>query len=378
MSQLVIKSQCPIILRVSSKGRSFDLPLEIKLTGTFKDLSLNDLGVEDTIVIESEDKIHLPIPGKDNVYLLWSEGTTSYKIGCSGRVSARMDDFKTGNPPEVNLICLACCPGGNKMEKILHAKYEKNRVSKMGRGNEWFRFKNNEINSVIQEYVRLRSLNKHYLNINIIQEDIKDEELLEENTPEEILLSIKSNVFTIPPNIKDIISPQFIEEFIKNTSRWVLAREHEDFLKKLPLCGYMTNKSSDVGKMCTQLAINMFEEDDPTKWRCDDIICVGKGKKYTLEISKINLSPFLATVSLLVCNQFKRIVGENTLHTLLKEKHLCKKKIIYTSDSYNEINVESLTDSFSPEFYLTRIEAGIKVEYTFYCTKYGKFTKERN
>jgi hypothetical protein len=139
-------SQCPIVLRVSSKGRSFDFPVEIKLTGTFEGLSLHDLGIKKNIVIISEEKIHLPLSGEDNVYLLWSEGTTLYNISSFNRII----DFMIDDSFKGNLIYLACCPGGKDTEIMLHTKFEKNR------GSKWFNFNAKEINSVIQEFMKLR------------------------------------------------------------------------------------------------------------------------------------------------------------------------------------------------------------------------------
>lgn len=83
-----------------------------------------------------------PFPG-NNLYLIRSGTTNSYKIGISCDPVSRLSQLQTGNPHSLSLI--ACCPGDRILEKKYHEKYK----AKRQRG-EWFEFSQEEENEIVK------------------------------------------------------------------------------------------------------------------------------------------------------------------------------------------------------------------------------------
>lgn len=65
------------------------------------------------------------------VYLLQAD--SRYKIGFSKNIDTRVRAFNTANSIPVQIIAVA--PGGSRLEKILHKKFEYQRINR-----EWFAF----------------------------------------------------------------------------------------------------------------------------------------------------------------------------------------------------------------------------------------------
>ena len=360
-----IKSdKCPAYLRVLTAGRFYNLCVKISFTGNFEGINCEDLCIEGSkIIIESEDKIDEPIPHVDNVYLLRSEGTNFYKIGKAAKVSERMNTFKTGNPPNVNLICFACCPGDLKVERTLQKKFDKFRNKKEGPGNEWFTFKRKDLKLVLAEYMKIRSQYRYNqrMGVDVIEEDICESE-------DEVKGKEEKNVpFTFDPKEVSPLSLGYIIEFNKG-SKWITPEEHRKFSELLPLCGYMpVNGSSNAGKICGRIAINMFEENNPAKWRCNETsLCKGKGKEYISTENK-GLSSFMSTISPLYLDRFKCIVSNNRIWDfkgiLYKKDNVCFTN--FFDYSKNGVGVDKLHDlHFSDDYRLISIGKNIRVEYT--------------
>lgn len=79
-----------------------------------------------------------------NVYLIWEEGTTFYKIGKADNPLTRLKDLQTSHARTLTLVT-SVAVGSNalKKEAILHAKYKEYRIK-----GEWFNFPDQLIDEV--------------------------------------------------------------------------------------------------------------------------------------------------------------------------------------------------------------------------------------
>jgi hypothetical protein len=79
-----------------------------------------------------------------NVYLIWEEGTSYYKIGISRNPAQRLKEIQTGNASQVHLVAEIPVSNANYKEKEFHDKYKRYQVS-----GEWFSFPPRVISEVL-------------------------------------------------------------------------------------------------------------------------------------------------------------------------------------------------------------------------------------
>jgi len=75
---------------------------------------------------------------------------TRYKIGYTNNLERRKKQLETGNPGEMNIIKSFFTKWNRKLESRIHKKFLINNIK-----NEWFILNNNDIDSFINECIKM-------------------------------------------------------------------------------------------------------------------------------------------------------------------------------------------------------------------------------
>jgi hypothetical protein len=301
-NKVIVKNSSGLVLRVVSRDLTYDIDIDMSLNGLFSGLNLRDLGIKSKIIIDYEEKIEIPIPDISNVYLCWEEGTNLYKIGRTKRPSKRKDDNKAFRSPNTKHINIAFAPGGSAEEAHLHELFDKYREKEGDGGIEWFSFEEDYIINIIKEFVKLRAQNNSIGRV----EDKKELSEGKEEKKEDV------TSFTYDPKEEKPFFSYYVSEYAQKNEQWISPEYYSKISKKVPLCAYMAgSESSNNGKICGKLAINVLSEIIPSKWRCGESSCKGKGKRYKCE-NTMNILSYIATLSLIFGDKYSKIVvGSN-------------------------------------------------------------------
>jgi hypothetical protein len=82
-----------------------------------------------------------------NVYLIWHEGTSLYKIGKSDNPADRLKRLQTGHSGKLHLIAQMQCSDALRKETYLHLKYKNLRTT-----GEWFNIPPTMLQEVFAEF----------------------------------------------------------------------------------------------------------------------------------------------------------------------------------------------------------------------------------
>ena len=82
-----------------------------------------------------------------NIYLIWQDGTSLYKMGKANNPSKRLKELQTGHSGKLHLIAEMPCSEALRKESYLHAKYKQYRVH-----GEWFNIPPTLLHEVFAEF----------------------------------------------------------------------------------------------------------------------------------------------------------------------------------------------------------------------------------
>lgn len=82
-----------------------------------------------------------------NVYLIWEEGTSKYKIGKANEPGGRKSTFQTGNSSLLKIIGVYPTPDAERKEKYFQHKYHK-----FHHRGEWYNFPPQVIPEVLADF----------------------------------------------------------------------------------------------------------------------------------------------------------------------------------------------------------------------------------
>ena len=82
-----------------------------------------------------------------NIYLIWQDHTSLYKIGMAANPAKRLKDLQTGHSNKLHLIANMECQDAIRKESYLHRKYSQYRTN-----GEWFSFPPTLIHRVFEEF----------------------------------------------------------------------------------------------------------------------------------------------------------------------------------------------------------------------------------
>ena len=357
---------CSLILKISNtRGHTYNFTIPSLFQGLFCDFNLKDMGVNGKVIIESEEKIDIPL-STNSVYLIKYEGYENnefYKIGRAMDINRRINTFKTSIPPGIDLVLIACCPENGETEKWFHEKFNENRCKEEGAGNELFHFEKEELINVIYEYILKRF---QYKRSERLGEDLPEEKEKQYEEKKVIQTPLKSNIFAFNPEEISSISLTSLIEHANRPLKWYIPEEHSVLAQKYPLCRYKSqNGSPHAGKICSELAVNMFEENNPFKWKCDDHIKYKTKTKIFIDEGNEILYPFMATISLLFGKYYNRLTSGNNIYHLLYDSRLISMTSFSDYENHNKsTNIDGLSALFLPNYTLGLLRGGgIKVSY---------------
>jgi hypothetical protein len=138
--------------KLKLNDKEVDIQVEISIKGEFILLNEKEWSLEVEPVIKYTEKVEIPIPNKENIFLIKCEKDNLYKFVIDANPVTKLKQLQEGNYHNLNII--ACCEYDPLYHIDLIAKYN---ILAM---NKWISLDKNTLDDLIFELARRRLLPK--------------------------------------------------------------------------------------------------------------------------------------------------------------------------------------------------------------------------